>query len=116
MTGEESENIELQFGRAISAVRLLCVHMAASTLVGVWVFSGISSGLSNCQHKREAMIRRFVCFWYFNGWDHISLGLHVDWTIPNIEIHMPFGFFRVGWQKTWPEAICLNIVNRGRLL
>lgn len=40
--------------------------------------------------------RCFVCYFWFVGWDCLSLGLHVCWSAPNIEIHVPFGFFRIG--------------------
>ena len=42
--------------------------------------------------------RRFVCFYHFNSWLHFSLGFHIDFASPNIEIHIPTGFIRIGWQ------------------
>ena len=39
---------------------------------------------------------RFVCYYYCNGW-HFSLGIHVSFEVPNIEIHLPCGFVRIGW-------------------
>lgn len=47
--------------------------------------------------------RTFVAYWYFNGWSHIQLGVHVCLWSPNIEVHLPFGFFRVGWQRVYPR-------------
>lgn len=44
-------------------------------------------------------IRRFVCYFYHTTWAWISLGLHLDFRSPNIEFHVPFGFFRLGWVK-----------------
>jgi len=41
--------------------------------------------------------KRFVAYFYFVGWDCISLGLHVCARLPNAEIHLPFGFVRIGW-------------------
>lgn len=41
--------------------------------------------------------KRFLCYFWFTGWDHFSLGLHICWSNPNIELHVPFGFFRIGW-------------------
>lgn len=41
--------------------------------------------------------RRFCCYFFFVGWDCISIGLHVCISKPNIEIHLPFGFIRIGW-------------------
>jgi hypothetical protein len=38
-----------------------------------------------------------VAIWYFVGWDCIQLGFHVCLSAPNIEIHVPFGFIRLGW-------------------
>lgn len=42
--------------------------------------------------------RQFVCYFHFVGWSCVSIGFHVDTASPNIEVHMPFGFIRVGWQ------------------
>lgn len=54
-------------------------------------------GLMNA--KRHDKPRRFQAIWFFVGWDCISLGGHVCWSLPNVEIHLPFSFIRVGWQK-----------------
>lgn len=40
--------------------------------------------------------KRWVAYFYCIGWDHWSLGFHACLTAPNIEIHLPFGFFRLG--------------------
>jgi hypothetical protein len=40
--------------------------------------------------------KRFVAYYYCNGAD-ISLGISICLAMPNIEIHLPFGFIRVGW-------------------
>lgn len=45
--------------------------------------------------KKEKL---FVCYIWFTGWNHISLGLHLYWSLPNIEIHLPFCFLRIGWE------------------
>jgi|GEM_PF-3747909 len=42
---------------------------------------------------------RFRCYFFFVGWDCLSLGLHVSVWCPNIEIHLPFGFIRIGWES-----------------
>jgi len=39
----------------------------------------------------------FVLFFFFQGWWAIQLGFHLDLQAPNIEIHIPFGFIRIGW-------------------
>ena len=42
--------------------------------------------------------RRFGVLLYINSWYFIQLGIHVDLQTPNVELHFPFGFLRVGWQ------------------
>ena len=57
--------------------------------------------------------RGFVMYFHFLGWWALSLGLHIDIESPNIEIHLPFGFIRVGWQKyLHPEDDYLNFRER----
>jgi hypothetical protein len=41
--------------------------------------------------------RRFVAYFWFVGWWALSLGAHVSLRDPNVEIHIPFGFVRIGW-------------------
>lgn len=48
--------------------------------------------------------RKFVMHYWFVGWDCISLGAHVSLRDPNIEIHLPFGFIRVGWELETPRT------------
>ena len=45
----------------------------------------------------ELRDRRFVAYWHFVGWWAISCGCSLDFRSPNIEVHLPFGFVRVGW-------------------
>jgi len=40
--------------------------------------------------------KKFVCYFFFVGWDCISFGIHICLSAPNIEIHLPFGFIKVG--------------------
>lgn len=40
----------------------------------------------------------FVIYFFFQKWTYINLGVHLDLLSPNIEIHIPFGFFRIGWE------------------
>lgn len=47
--------------------------------------------------RRQGWHRVFCCYFFFVGWDCMSLGIHVAVMLPNIELHVPFGFFRVGW-------------------
>ena len=46
------------------------------------------------------MKRVFVAYFFLVGWDSISLGFNIGISQPNIEIHLPFGFIRIGWVKT----------------
>jgi hypothetical protein len=43
--------------------------------------------------------RQFVAYLFFVGWDCLSLGIHICFSIPNIEFHLPFCFVRIGWVK-----------------
>jgi hypothetical protein len=47
--------------------------------------------------------KRFVAYFHFTGWSHVSLGLHAHLRLPNIEFHLPFGFLRIGWIETFPD-------------
>lgn len=38
----------------------------------------------------------FRCEWFFVGWSCLSLGFHIGLAGPHVEIHLPFGFFRIG--------------------
>lgn len=42
---------------------------------------------------------KWVAYFWFVGWDCLSFGLHFCTSIPHIEIHLPFGFIRVGRQQ-----------------
>jgi len=39
------------------------------------------------------------CYYYFIAWSHFSFVFHVDFSSPNLEIHLPFGFVRIGWER-----------------
>jgi len=76
-------------------------------------FFHIGGGMSNRLiirggHRYTFGVRRFVCYFFFVGWDCISFGLHVSFSRPNIEIHLPFGFFRIGWETS------SEIINKGK--
>lgn len=46
----------------------------------------------------ENVARRFVCYIFFPiGWSNISLGVTIDFKAPNIEIHLPFCFLKLGY-------------------
>jgi hypothetical protein len=44
------------------------------------------------------MPRKLVAYFFHTGWGHFSLGFHVSLSEPNVEIHLPFGFLRLGWE------------------
>ena len=54
---------------------------------------------------------KFEVFYKFVGWGCISLGIHIDITAPRVEIHIPSGWIRVGWNKqtcrvsSWEEGL-----------
>ena len=48
--------------------------------------------------KYRLVDRKFVCYFYYVRWSCLSLGFHIDAYSPNIEIHLPFGFIRIGWE------------------
>jgi hypothetical protein len=41
--------------------------------------------------------RRFVAYFLWQGFRSINLGVSLCLEKPNLEIHIPFGFFRIGW-------------------
>jgi len=57
--------------------------------------------------------RRFVGYFWFVGWTAISVGFHVCLRSPNIEIHVPFGFFRIGWKRITRECVHMGFVHSG---
>ena len=48
---------------------------------------------------RYRCCRRFVAYWWFVGWDCLSFGIHLCLDGPHMEIHLPFGFLRIGWKS-----------------
>lgn len=53
-------------------------------------------------HKR--IERMFVCYFHWVDLFQISLGITIDFRSPNLEIHLPFCFFRIGWIGTWADT------------
>lgn len=52
--------------------------------------------------------RQFVCYFYFVGWSHISIGLSINVSLPDFELHLPFGFVRFGFVKAVRGAPTLS--------
>ena len=48
---------------------------------------------------------RFVAYFYPTGLSSIGFGFQVRPRQPHIEVHLPFGFFRIGWVRAleYPE-------------
>jgi hypothetical protein len=40
--------------------------------------------------------KRFDAYFWFVGWDCVSLGVTICASLPNVEVHLPFGFIRIG--------------------
>lgn len=40
--------------------------------------------------------KRLVAYFYSSGLENVSFGVSFNWRLPNIEVHVPFGFFRIG--------------------
>lgn len=51
--------------------------------------------------------RIFVCEWSFIGWGDISLGFHVCVGELYCDLHLPFGWLRIGWERE-PVELPLN--------
>lgn len=41
--------------------------------------------------------RRFEFWFNYLGWTCWSLGVHVGIDGPHLDVHVPLGFFRIGW-------------------
>ncbi len=50
--------------------------------------------------RTSKMTRQFIAIFHFTGWSNIQLGISISIKQPNLEIHVPFGFIRVGWVLT----------------
>jgi hypothetical protein len=61
----------------------------------------------------KIVCRQFVAYLYLTSWRHFSLGFHVDFASPNIEIHLPFCFIRFGWQGMGVYTDADNAKQRG---
>jgi hypothetical protein len=53
---------------------------------------------------REFSKGRWMAGFYFNGFQNVQLGFHVNLRIPNFEIHVPFGFCRIGMKDDLVDA------------
>jgi hypothetical protein len=62
--------------------------------------------------------RVFVCYFHYTGWQNVQLGVSLDVRTPNLEIHLPSGFVRIGWSMTreMDEAYRSGKVQRAELV
>ena len=44
-------------------------------------------------------IPKFVMLFFFQGWHSIQFGIHFDLKHMNCELHIPFGFIRIGFES-----------------
>ena len=54
------------------------------------------------QSKKQEKIkitRQFVCFFHFVSWFSVSFGFSLYFKGPNLEIHIPFGFIKIGFEE-----------------
>ena len=53
------------------------------------------------RYDPDAPVRKvFRCYFYFIGWwALLNLGVHLDLTRPNFELHLPTGVFKCGWYE-----------------
>jgi hypothetical protein len=54
--------------------------------------------------------KHFICYFFFVDWYNVSLGINIALNRPNIEIHIPFGFFRIGVGNKFPRKFKENKV------
>jgi len=57
--------------------------------------------------------RKFVCYFHFVSWWDISFGVSIDLVSPHLDIHLPFGFIRVGWSGIWLERMTDHVRSYG---
>lgn len=56
--------------------------------------------------------RQFVCIFHYNCWWHFSFGIHIDFRSPNIELHVPTGFFKIGWEGICSRRIRPTVIGK----
>ena len=49
-------------------------------------------------HEVEVIVeRKFKAHFHFISWDNVNFGISICLSLPNLEIHLPFSFIRIGW-------------------
>lgn len=67
----------------------------------VYSFMGIKEVKYIMNLKKLSENRKFEVIWHFVGWGSLSFGFHIDFYVLNIEIHLPFGFIRIGYESKY---------------
>lgn len=44
------------------------------------------------------MAKNFEALAWFTGFENLALGVTIDWARPNVQIHVPFFFIKIGWE------------------
>lgn len=57
----------------------------------------LSKAARGANRDQKRAITKFVCYFHFVDWWQLSFGITIDFKSPNFEIHLPFGFIKVGW-------------------
>ena len=55
---------------------------------------------------------KFICYFFFSGFQFISLGVHLSLKPLNFEIHLPFGFIRIGLEYYGLKPMNFEIINK----
>jgi len=56
------------------------------------------------KQKDNLYTKKFICIFHLVDFHCISLGFHIDIKTPNIEIHLPFGFIKIGFHYAFPNS------------
>lgn len=52
--------------------------------------------------------KKFVALVHFKGWSEMALGIAIGLSEPNIEIHLPVIFFKIGWERGFVSDAVLS--------
>ena len=61
---------------------------------------------SRCWEFVPAKNRPIVFLFHFQGWNCLSLGIHFDFKMLNLELHLPFCFIRIGKDSVFDTCVC----------
>jgi hypothetical protein len=68
---------------------------------------------NNLHYNFDGYRRRFALWFKFLGFRHWSLGIHFWPAGPHLQIHVPGGFFHIGWDfapermpAKWAQPTC----------